>query len=185
METPNIAELKLIFDDGYGTKTERTITSFSDPRTGCADCGGYPTLQALLLECWYFLNGLGCDISKQERDYVEDYLFYGPHTDAEKCSGCCNGNCEHCQCEKETGETIDIEEPIDESIDRKCSKCALNDTCESLNSRNCPMEHKAKNEKIEGSKADTKYDIEDIEDMITDILERHETKFRPPYKVTC
>jgi hypothetical protein len=180
-----MAELKLIYDDGYGAKTERTITSFSDPRNDYADCGGDPTWQALLMECWHFLNGLGYVISKQEQDYVDDYLFYGPHTDAEKCSGCCNGNCEHCQCEKETDETIDIEEPIDESIDRECSKCALNDTCESLNSRNCPMEHKAKNEKIGGSKADTKYDIEDIEDMITDILERYETKFRPPYKVTC
>lgn len=169
-----MAELKLIYDDGYGAKTERTITSFSDPRSDYADCGGDPTWAALLMECWHFLNGLGYVISKQEQDYVDDYLFYGPHTDAEKCSGCCNGNCEHCQCEKET------DEPTDEQfVDSKCAKCAMNDTCKTLDSEDCPMGNDTEteeNEKIEDSKGDIKYDVQDIEDMITDILERYEKK---------
>lgn len=160
-----MAELKLIYDDGYGVKTERTITSFLDPRHDYADCEGDPTWSALLMECWNFLNGLGYVISKQERDYVDDYLFFGPHTDAEKCSGCCNGKCEHCQREEAA------DEPTDEQfVDGKCAKCALYDTCNSLDSENCPMDD-AETEESEDEVDD--YDSSDIEDAIMDCLDEN------------
>lgn len=159
-----MAELKLIYDDGYGSKTERTITSFRDPRSDYADLEDAPTWWALLKECWDFLNGLGFVISKSEKDYVNDYLENGPQTNTEKCSGCCSGNCEHCQCE-EAGD-----EPTDEQfVDGKCAKCALYDTCNSLDSEDCPMDDTDTDAEID--EPYDGYDTSNIEELVMSFLD--------------
>lgn len=162
-----MAEFKLIYDDGYGVKSERTITSFTNPREKYLDLGDDPTWPALLKECWEFVKGLGFVISKSEQDCVNDYLEIGPQIDDEECSACCGGNCEHCehcQCEETT------DEPADESFDGKCAKCPLNDTCEELDSENCPMNDDECPAELEDECSNFKKTSK-IEDMIMDCLD--------------
>ena len=123
-----MAELKMIYDDGFGKKTERTITSFRDPRTDYSDCQDEPTWPAIFKEMWDFINDLGFIINEKQCIIIDRFLENG---------------------DLDLGEFLDEaptdEEPRDENpcdcgeCDAECAKCGLKDTCDTRNSDECPM----------------------------------------------